>query len=131
MIISVSTDNGLVSEHFGRCPEFTVVEIEEGKLKSRKTIPNPGHQPGFLPEFLHDLGVSCIVAGGMGQRAQGLFAEQGISTIVGVTGSVDQAVNGLLAGTLKSGTSLCSPGAGKGYGIEKTECDHPHEGEHQ
>lgn len=130
MKISVSTDNGMVSEHFGRCPEFTVIEIADGKLKSRTNIANPGHEPGFLPKFLHDQGVSCIVAGGMGQRAQMLFAEQGISTMVGVTGSVDDVVKELLAGTLKSGESLCSPGAGKGYGIEKTECDHPHEGEH-
>ncbi len=129
MKISVSTDNGMVSEHFGRCPEFTVVEIEGEKLVSTKTIPNPGHQPGFLPEFLRGLGVSCIVAGGMGQRAQSLFAEQGINTIVGVSGSVKEAIKGLQTGSLKSGVSMCSPGAGKGYGVEKTECDHANKGE--
>jgi predicted Fe-Mo cluster-binding NifX family protein len=129
MKISVSTDNGVVSEHFGRCPEFTIVDIEDGKIKSKSTVPNPGHEPGFLPKFLHDQGVSYIVAGGMGQRAQMLFAEQGIKTIVGVTGSVDSTVKELLAGSLKGGQSLCSPGAGKGYGIEKSECDHSHEGE--
>jgi predicted Fe-Mo cluster-binding NifX family protein len=131
MKISVSTDNGMVSEHFGRCPEFTIVDIEDGKIKSKTAVPNPGHEPGFLPKFLHDQGVSYIVAGGMGQRAQMLFAEQGIKTIVGVTGSVDNTVKELLAGSLKGGQSLCSPGAGKGYGIEKSECDHPHEGEHK
>jgi predicted Fe-Mo cluster-binding NifX family protein len=129
MKISVSTDNGVVSEHFGRCPEFTIVDVEDGKIKSKSTVPNPGHEPGFLPKFLHDQGVSYIVAGGMGQRAQMLFAEQGIKTIVGVTGSVDSTVKELLAGSLKGGQSLCSPGAGKGYGIEKSECDHSHEGE--
>lgn len=129
MKISVSTDNGMVSEHFGRCPEFSIIEIADGKLKSRTSVANPGHEPGFLPKFLHDRGVSCIVAGGMGQRAQMLFAEQGINTIVGITGSVENVIKELLAGTLKGGESLCSPGAGKGYGVEKTECDHAHEGE--
>jgi len=36
----------------------------------------------------------------------------------------------LKKGTLKGGESLCSPGAGKGYGVEKTECDHPNEEDH-
>ena len=118
----------MVSAHFGRCPEFTIVEIEGNKLKNKETIPNPGHHPGFLPDFLGKLGVSTIIAGGMGPRAQGLFAEKGIDTIVGVTGRIDEVIKKVLSGTLEGGESLCKPGAGKGYGIEKTECDHPEEG---
>ncbi|MBN3033860.1 MAG: NifB/NifX family molybdenum-iron cluster-binding protein [Candidatus Saganbacteria bacterium] len=126
MKIAISTDNGQVSAHFGRCPEFTVVTIENGTVVDQETVPNPGHQPGFLPKFLRQRGVQMIVAGGMGARAQMLFAEEQIETVVGVTGSVMEAVKGLQAGTLRSGTSLCSPGAGRGYGLNKTECDHPH-----
>jgi len=129
MKIAISTDNGQVSAHFGRCPEFTIVEIEKGKIVNKQVLPNPGHHPGFLPQFLHDRGVACIVAGGMGQRAQILFSEQGIETLAGVSGSIDQVIKELVAGTLKGGESLCRPGAGKGYGIEKTECNHPHEEE--
>lgn len=127
MKIAISTDNGMVSAHFGRCPEFTIVEIENGAVKNKEVIANPGHHPGFLPQFLHERGVSCIVAGGMGHRAQGLFAEKGIETIVGISGNISDVVQSLLAGTLKGGESLCRPGAGKGYGVEKTECDHPGE----
>lgn len=126
MKLAISTDHGTVSAHFGRCPEFTIVEIENGKLKNKEIIPNPGHQPGFLPQFLHDRGVTRMVAGGMGQRAQGLFAEKGIETVVGISGSIEETIKSILAGTLKGGESLCKPGAGKGYGVEKTECDHPH-----
>lgn len=123
--IAISTDSGMVSDHFGRCPEFTIIEVENGEVKDKKLIPNPGHHPGFLPQFLHDQGVTCIIAGGMGHRAQGLFAEKGIETIVGVSGNITEVVKSILAGTLKGGESLCKPGAGKGYGIDKTECDHP------
>lgn len=125
--IAISTDSGQVSAHFGRCPEFTMVEIENGAVKNKELIPNPGHHPGFLPQFLHDQGVSCIIAGGMGHRAQALFAEKGIETVVGVIGNITDVVQSLLADTLKGGESLCRPGAGKGYGVEKTECDHPGE----
>jgi len=129
MKIAISTDKEEVSAHFGRCPEFTIIEIEDGKLKGKKVIPNPGHHPGFLPQFLHDQGVTCIIAGGMGYRAQGLFAEKGIETIVGISGTVDEVVKKILSGTLEGGESLCKPGSGKGYGVEKTECEHKEGGE--
>ncbi len=122
--IAISTDSGMVSEHFGRCPQFTIVEINDGKLISQKAIPNPGHHPGFLPEFLHEQGVEAIVCGGMGFRAQELFKEKGIETIMGASGSIDEVIEKLLQGTLKGGISSCSPGLGKGYGLDKTECDH-------
>ena len=32
MKIAISTDAGFVSAHFGRCPSFTIAEIEEGKV---------------------------------------------------------------------------------------------------
>lgn len=127
MRIAISTDGDFVSAHFGRCPIFTVIDIENGKVVSRTQLENPGHQPGAIPAFLHQKGVRCIVAGGMGMRATSFFEEYGIQTIVGASGKIDDVVGQLAKGTLKSGASLCSPGAGKGYGVEKEECDHPHE----
>ena len=125
MKIAISTDGNFVSAHFGRCPSFTIVEIEAGKLIKKETIDNPGHHPGFLPQFLHERGVSAIIAGGMGQRALGLFTEQGIEVVVGITGTIDETVDKILKGTLEGGESLCTPGAGRGYGLDKTECEHP------
>ena len=125
MRVAISTEGNSVSLHFGRCPFFTIVDIEGGKVISKEVIDNPGHQPGFIPQFLHKKGVECIVCGGMGSRAVGLFEEMGIQTIVGVRGEVDEVIEELQRGTLKGGESLCKPGSGKGYGLEKTECDHP------
>jgi len=125
--IAISTDGDLVSAHFGRCPSFTIVELEGDKVISKQTIDNPGHNPGFLPQFLKEKGVNAIVAGGMGQRAQVLFNESGIEIIMGISGRVDEVVKQALAGTLEGGESLCQPGAGKGYGVEKTACDHSNE----
>jgi len=127
MKIAISTDGDFVSAHFGRCPSFTIVEIKDGKAIDKQTIDNPGHHPGFLPEFLHERGVNCIVAGGMGQRAVGLFNEQNIEIIIGVSGRIDEVIKDIEAGTLEGGESLCKPGAGKGYGLDKTECTHGEE----
>ncbi len=131
MRIAISTDGNFVSAHFGRCPYFTILEIEGNKLIKKELIENPGHQPGFLPEFLKQKGVECIIAGGMGQRAAGLFAKLGIKTIVGATGRVDDVIDQILRDTLKSKESLCKPGSGKCYGLDKSECDHPEEKLHK
>ena len=124
MRVAISTEGDFVSDHFGRCPIFTIVDIEDGKAVKKESIDNPGHQPGLIPQFLHQRGISWIVAGGMGARAQGLFAEFGIKTIMGVNGKVTEVIDKLVKGTLIGGESLCKPGAGKGYGLDKTECNH-------
>lgn len=127
MKIAISTDGDQVSAHFGRCPSFTVLEIEDGKIIKADEIQNPGHHPGYLPKFFHEMGVRCIVAGGMGGRASDLFAEYRIQPILGITGNVQDVISKLLNGTLEGAESLCKPGAGKGYGQDKSECDHGEE----
>jgi len=100
------------------------VDINNGKLEKKEAISNPGHSPGSIPQFLHDKGVDLIIAGGMGMRAKGFFEEFGIRTIMGINGTIEDVIKRLTEGTLKGGTSLCDPGSGKGYGIEKEGCDH-------
>ena len=130
MKVAISTDNGFVSAHFGRCPEFTIVEVDAGKISKKETIQNPGHNPGYLPQYLGEKGVEAIIAGGAGQRAQMLFAEKNIQLIVGVSGSVEKNLELLCQGKLVGGESLCQPGGGKGYGLDKSECDHEDGHEH-
>lgn len=127
MKVAISTDGDYVSAHFGRCPVFTIAAIENKEIITTETIDNPGHHPGFLPEFLKQKGVKAIVAGGMGQRAQMLFNESGIEVVMGISGKINEVIEKLAAETLEGGESLCQPGAGKGYGVDKTECDHPNE----
>ena len=124
MRVAISTDGELVSAHFGRCPSFTIVDIENNEVVERQVIDNPGHQPGLIPQFLHSKGVKRIVAGGMGMRATQFFNGIGIEATVGISGKIDDVIESL---KLKGGESLCRPGAGKGYGLDKTVCDHPNE----
>ena len=107
MKIAIATENGFVAQHFGHCAVFTLVELENNEVVRKELVDNPGHRPGFLPGFLAKHGVSCIIAGGMGQWAQDLFTEQNIETIIGVTGSVEQVIADYLAGSLQPGESLC------------------------
>jgi len=36
--VAISTDGDFVSAHFGRCPEFTIVDIKDGKVKKKETV---------------------------------------------------------------------------------------------
>ncbi|MBL7197703.1 MAG: NifB/NifX family molybdenum-iron cluster-binding protein [Candidatus Omnitrophica bacterium] len=127
MRIAISTDGDFVSAHFGRCSSFTIIDIEDSKVIKKEVVDNPGHQPGFIPQFLHERGVEYIIAGGMGMRATGFFEEFNIKAIVGVTGRIDEVIEKLQKGTLEGGESLCEPGSGRGYGLDKTQCDHPNQ----
>ena len=121
MKIAISTDSGMVSQHFGRCPEFTIIEIIKNKLIKKEIIKNPGHKTGFLPKYFNEQGIKCVIAGGAGFRAQQFFNEFGVQLIVGIQGKVDDVIDKLLKGKIKSKESLCKPGKGKGYGIEKED----------
>lgn len=127
MRIALSTDGDHVSAHFGRCPVFTILDLTDGQVVKRHTVDNPGHAPGVIPQFLHQKGVNTIVCGGMGARALALFDEMGIQAITGVSGTIDETIAKLQEGSLEGGKSACTPGAGRGYGVAKTVCDHPHE----
>ncbi|NLJ59254.1 MAG: dinitrogenase iron-molybdenum cofactor [Tissierellia bacterium] len=105
--IAVASENEMVSEHFGHCANFNIFEAEENKLVKSETIPNPGHKPGFLPNFLNDMGVNVIISGGMGGGAIEIFNEKGIEVIVGARGNAKEIAEAYLQGKLKSTGSVC------------------------
>ena len=105
--IAVASENEMVTEHFGHCANFNVFEVENNQIIKSESIPNPGHKPGFLPNFLNDMGVNVIISGGMGSGAIDIFNEKGIEVIVGASGNAKEAVEAYLQGTLKSTGSVC------------------------
>lgn len=107
MKIAVACMGTQVAGHFGHCENFTIFETEEGKILSQESIPNPGHRPGFLPNFLGDMGAEVIIAGGMGGGAVEIFNARNIEVIVGVQGEAKDAVETYLKGELKSTGSIC------------------------
>lgn len=54
MKIAVAGEGKNVTEHFGHCVNFLIYDVENGKITNEESIPNPGHKPGFLPNFLAD-----------------------------------------------------------------------------
>ena len=107
MKIAVASEGKMVTEHFGHCVNFNIFEAQNGQITKSESIQNPGHRPGFLPNFLNDLGVNVIISGGMGGGAIDIFNEKGIEVITGASGIAETVVNNYLQGNLKSTGSVC------------------------
>lgn len=107
MKIAVASEKAMVTEHFGHCENFNIYEVEKGKIIQTTSVPNPGHKPGYLPNFLNDMGVKVIISGGMGGGAVDIFNEKGIEVITGAQGYAETAVKKYLNGELKSTGSIC------------------------
>lgn len=106
--IAVASEKDIITGHFGHCENFNIYAARNGKIVDSESIPNPGHKPGFLPNFLHDMGVNVIISGGMGGGAVDIFNEKGIEVIVGASGDSYEAANSYINGGLKSSGSICN-----------------------
>ncbi len=107
MKIAAAAMGKTVAGHFGHCENFIIFETENGKIISENSVPNPGHKPGFLPNFLADMGVKVILSGGMGGGAVDIFNERNVEVVVGVTGDAHTAIESYLRGELKSTGEVC------------------------
>lgn len=107
MKIAVAAMGTAVAGHFGHCENFIFFDTGDGRILSEQSVPNPGHRPGFLPNFLADHGAQVVIAGGMGGGAVDIFNERGVQVIVGAQGDARAAVQAFLAGELVSTGSVC------------------------
>ncbi len=99
---------GRLTTHFGHCKEFAIIDVEDRKIKNKEVVLPPPHEPGVLPKWLNELGANVIISGGMGQKAQSLFAKYGITVIVGAPAEDPEIlVKSYLEGSLVSGENLC------------------------
>jgi predicted Fe-Mo cluster-binding NifX family protein len=110
MRIAIPVVGGKLSMHFGHCDEFALVDVdpESKAVIDKKVVSAPEHEPDLLPRWLREKGAAVIIAGGMGRRAQDLFADSGIQVIVGAAESdVDSIVANYLEGRLTTGPNVC------------------------
>lgn len=123
MRIAISAENNLglksnVAHHFGRCPFFALVEVDQNKIQFVSMIENPfyeGHQPGQVPGFIKEQNADVMLSGGMGGRAIQFFTQFGMDTATGACGIVKESVTEYLAGNL-SGTAPCAESVEHGQG---------------
>jgi predicted Fe-Mo cluster-binding NifX family protein len=110
MRIAIPTTGNCLNPHFGHCEKFAIFDVDP---KTKMVIATteelaPEHQPGLLPVWLKERGVTVVIAGGMGARALSLFQEASIEVITGAPAeSVATLVRKYLDGLLVSVEHLC------------------------
>jgi len=119
--VSTETNAGLdapVAGHFGRCPFFTLVDLEAEQIQAVQVVANPyfaAHEPGQVPQFVHSQGAHAMLTGGMGGRAAAFFEQYGIRPVTGAAGTVREAVGSFQRGEL-GGWAPCSESVAHGHG---------------
>jgi predicted Fe-Mo cluster-binding NifX family protein len=85
MKIAIPLLNEKMPLHAGHAPRFALVNVDPVKKKilSREDLDTPPHQPGLLPHWLAEHGVTVIITTGLGRSAVQLFTELGIQVVLG------------------------------------------------
>ncbi len=107
MKIAIAKDGSSVSGHFGHCEGFALYSGENGTVRHEGDLVN-GQGHGAAVSILVAQGVTHILSGGMGQRARDMLEEQGIASILGVQGSLDQAASDFFSGKIVDDAPLCT-----------------------
>lgn len=121
MKIAIPTDNGGISAHFGRCPEYTIITISNNNVEKQEILKNSGHRTGFIPKFLHENGIDVIIAGGIGSKAINYFQQYNIKVYKGLNAPINELVELYLSGNIKNEDFECVKGSGRDYGIPKAD----------
>ena len=94
------------SSHFGKSPNFTLVELVSREIESVDVVANASHDEGGCrgaAQLLASAGVNALVAGGIGARPLGVLNEAGIDVYFDKQcKTVAEAVAALVAGELQS-----------------------------
>lgn len=110
MRIAIPMADGVLAQHFGHCEKFVLIDVDPSKKEITQSteIAAPEHQPGLLPPWLKERGVTLVIAGGMGSRAHALFQEASIRVLTGAPAESPTAlVRKYLGGTLVVGANAC------------------------
>jgi len=110
MRIALPLTNGKLAMHFGHCERFAFVDVDldTGVVVAEEVVTAPDHEPGLLPRWVAAKGAGIIITGGMGSRAEELFAQNGIRVVAGAPcEKPDVLVAQYLAGSLAVGENTC------------------------
>jgi len=111
MKIAVPTKQGnSIDEHFGHCEYYSIFTVENNKVTNKQILQSPqgcGCKSNIAAD-LAKMGVSIMIAGGMGNGAVNKLAEQNITVVRNCKGDVDMLVKEYLAGNIKDGGENCA-----------------------
>ncbi len=107
--IAVPIDNNeILDAHFGHCKSILLINIQDNKVVSEEKVVPPPHEPGLLPRWLAEKGVTDIIAGGMGQKAIQIFNQNNVNVFVGAPKlQAAEIIKGYIENTLTFTANYC------------------------
>lgn len=107
--IAVPVDeNGILDGHFGHCKFFALISVEDKNIVAEEKVTPPPHEPGVLPKWLAEQGVTDVLAGGMGHKAIQIFNYNDVNVFVGVPKlAAQELVTGFLNETIEFSANYC------------------------
>ena len=100
MKIAITYENGEVFQHFGRCENFKIYDVVNGKIEKAEVINSNGIGHGALAGVLANHQVDILICGGIGAGAKFALAEVNIQVYPGAMGDVDKQVEAFIQGNL-------------------------------
>jgi len=108
---SFENERSVIFPHFGRAPEFAVIEISgDGRVISMSSQRNVGEHfggHGGAESLVTGLGPDALVVKGMGPRGLEAFQSNGVAVFTGPVNDVGEAIEAYLAGRLSGLTEPC------------------------
>jgi predicted Fe-Mo cluster-binding NifX family protein len=107
--IAVPVDeNGILDGHFGHCKYFALLNVEDTTIVNEERVTPPPHEPGVLPKWLAEQGVTDVLAGGMGHKAIQIFNYNNVNVFVGAPQiAAEELVQGYLEKTIEFTANYC------------------------
>ena len=100
----------ILAYHFGRCPYYIFIDVEDGKVNNVETKRNPffdKHESGVVPQFVAKEKANVIISGGMGPRAIDWFEKLGVKPITTISRKIENVLEDYLKGELQ-GAEPCN-----------------------
>ena len=66
MKLAVTTEGKMIFGHFGKCPCFTIAEVEQGKVLGTKLLDTSASGHEALIDVMTQEGVKVLLCGGIG-----------------------------------------------------------------
>ncbi len=114
ILIPVVDESGLnsrISEHFGRTPFFSVLDLnEKGEVIEQKTVPNAGEHfggGGRRAAFILGLKPNVIIAFGMGPRGLSIYQSERVPVLRANANTVKDVLEAYNRGELEELTEGC------------------------
>lgn len=110
MRIAIPLTDTQFCEHFGRADGFFLCDVDPATrsvIRPRQVV-RPRQQCENVPQWLRDMRVTLVIAGGVGPVAQGHLSGLGITVVAGQEGTDPQVIaQRYLSGRATGRTNRC------------------------